>query len=164
MILSRNIFSLQFSFFFSSLLIFHVSCVYTSLWFFAFRCATKNVIVGMTIKKHTKRHRRHVGNSKRRKFVRLYVLIKFWCCFNALSKELCKTLWLNNRFSYGFFFNTLSIMFLYGDTNDKLQVKAAERQTNKSIIIKEDLLCGEHTLNSFIGFKKYSTLKLFLEH
>ena len=48
---------------------------------------------------------------------------------------------------------TLSIMLSLQrhSINDKLHVKATERQTNKSIIIKEDLLCGEQTkyLNSF---------------
>lgn len=71
-----------------------------------------------------------------------------------LTRELCKTLWINNKFFYGFFFNTLSIK--WHKINDKLQVKATERQTNKSIIIKEDLLCGEHTLNSFIELRRYS--------
>lgn len=52
-------------------------------------------------------------------------------------------------------FKTLSIK--WHKINDKLQVKATEKQTNKSIIIKEDLLCGEHTLNPFIGLRDSRT-------
>lgn len=83
--------------------------------------------------------------------------VTIWLTFDVSLKH-CSTLSCyvkpydsTTHFYTASLFKTLSIK--RHKINDKLHVKATERQTNKSIIIKEDLLCGEHTLNSFIGFK-----------